>query len=206
MGEFFGKEYKLKYLDELLPFKEIIEADYIETTPEDIVFRSTLTDPPTLIDSTPQSKRDNPQGVPNETIILTEEEVKMLTIPERKEFVGALGISVYRTRELCLKDIKYWVNRIAREYSVEEAKEYLSSKRGPFMVKLQLTSGTGLIRKKFNKKGHKNVLLNEGEAIDKYIKETYPKTSIEELLDGDILQEYNKLLGIKDSEDDGAER
>lgn len=202
MDELFEKKYTLKYIDELLPFKEIIETYYIETSPEDIVYRSTLTDPPTIIDSTPQSKRDNSQGVKIEPIILTDEEVEMLTIPERKEFVGDLGLSVYKSRELCLKDIKYWVNRIARNYSLEEAEEYLNSKRGPFMVKLQLTSATGLIQKKFNKKGHKNVLLNEGELIDYYIQETYPEANIEDLLEEDVLQEYNKRRGNNNSEDD----
>lgn len=202
MGEHFERNYTLKYLDELNPFKEIIEADYIKTSPDDIVYRSTLTDPPTIIDSTPQSKRSDPLGVRKEPIILTDEEVEMLTLPERKEFVGLLGISVYKSRELCLKDIKYWVNRIARNYSIEEAEAYLYSKRGPFMVKLKLSSATGLIQKKFNKKGHKNVLLNEGEVIDFYIQETYPESNIEDLFEEDILQEYNKRLGKNNSEDD----
>lgn len=51
------KKYALMYEDELLTFMEVIDADYIQTSSSDIVFRSTLTDPTTIIDSIPQSKR-----------------------------------------------------------------------------------------------------------------------------------------------------
>lgn len=154
------KKYTLKYEKELLPFMEVIETMYVETSEEDIVFRSTLTDPPTLKDSTPQSKRENDEGVEEEVIIPTKEEVDSLNENEKKDFVGDRAISVFKSREKCLKDIKNIVNHVADKYSLEEAEAYLNEKRGPFMVKLQLSQEVGLIEREFNKQGHKNVLLS----------------------------------------------
>lgn len=179
------KKFTLKYGEELHPFMEVIDAIYVETSEDDIVFRSTLTDPPTLKDSTPQSKRENDEGFEEEAIILTEEEVVCLTEKEKKDFVGDRAISVFKSREKCLKDIRAIVNYIADKYSSEEAEAYLNEKRGPFMVKLKLSEEVGLIERKFNKKGHKNVLLNEGVVINDYVIETYPSMELGELLNND---------------------
>lgn len=182
----------LRYEAELISFIETIEAYYRIASSEDVVFRSTLTDPPTLKDSIPQSKRENEDGIEEEEIILSEEEIAALTEGEKKEFVGSRGLSVYKSYEKCIADIKFWINRIAGNYSREEAEAYLNERRGPFMVKLQLSAEAGLIEKKFNKKGHKNVLLNEGELIDNYIIATYAPLSIEELLEESVFSETSE--------------
>ncbi len=187
------KKYTLMYEEELLPFMEVIDAAYIQTTSSDIVFRSTLTDPPTIIDSTPQSKRGDEERMEEEKMIFTSEEVSLLTDEEKKSYVGERAISVFKSREKCLKDIKNIVNRIAENYSLEEAEAYLNEKRGPFIVKLKFSDKVGLIQRKFNKKGHKNVLLNEGESIDSYIVETYPSVDIVALLEEDKLDKYRTI-------------
>ena len=200
------KKYTLKYEEELLPFMDVIDAMYVETSEDDVVFRSTLTDPPTKKDSTPQSKRMSDNGVEEEAIILTKEEADSLTEKEKRSFVGDLAISVFETREKCLKDIRNIVNHIAAKYSLDEAEAYLNEKRGPFMVKLKLSREVGLIEKEFNKKGHKNVLLNEGEFINDYVIETYPPMKLRDLLNEKNLNEYIKSDDESEVNNDTPER
>ena len=196
-----NKKYTLKYEEELLPFMEVIEAMYIETSEEDVVFRSTLADPPTLKDSTPQSKRENEEGVEEEVIILTKEEADTLTEKEKKDFVGERAISVFKSREKCLKELRNIVNHIADKYSLDESETYLNAKRGPFMVKLKLSPKVGLIEKEFNKNGHKNVLLNEGEVVNDYVIETFPSMEFRDLLNEKNLNKYSNSEGENEVRD-----
>lgn len=195
------KKYTLKYEKELLPFQGVIEAKYVETSEDDVVFRSTLTDPPTLKDSTPQSKRENEEGVEEEDIILTAEEVDSLTEKEKEDYVGSRAISVYESIEKCFEGLKSIVNHIAKKYSLEESETYLYEKRGPYIVKLQLAPQVGLIEKEFNNKGHKNVLLNEGEVINDYVIETFPSIELRELLNKKNLDKYNIQYGENEVND-----
>ena len=74
------------------------------------------------------------------------------------------------------------------------------------MVKLKLSREVGLIEKEFNKKGHKNVLLNEGEFINDYVIETYPPMKLRDLLNEKNLNEYIKSDDESEVNNDTPER
>ena len=171
---------KLKYESELDPFMDFIQTEYCESTL--CVFRSVLSVPPTEIDSTPQSKRLL-DFIPNEfDLQLTKEEVKLMTDGERREYVGNLAISVFKSKDKAQKNVREFVKHIAKSYSHEEAKVYLEERRGPYVVQLQLSPDVGLLEKKFNKKGHANLLLYEDVDIKDHIVEYYPPIRFEEII------------------------
>ena len=182
MSEPSKDKLSLKYEEELAPFRETIEAVYIKTSSSDVVFRNILTLPPTILDSTPQSKRRSEDSPIEETIILSSEEVEEMKESEKKEYIGKLAISVFTSYQKCYDNAQNIVNRIAKKYSYEEAETFLYERLGCHIVKLQFDESVGLIQKEPNKKGHKNVLLNEEVEISSFIKETYEPLNIDDLL------------------------
>ncbi|MDE6793659.1 MAG: hypothetical protein K2J48_11325 [Muribaculaceae bacterium] len=175
----------LKYEAELFPLWDTIEASYTQTSSSDVVFRNILSLPPTLLDSTPQSKRKNEEDVEEEPLLLSAEEVAEMTDGEKKSYIGERAISVFNSYKKCVANSRFWINRIAENYSLEEAEIFLSNKLGVYIVELHLGPEVGLIEKKANKKGHRNMLLNEEIDISTYIVKTYPVLTIENLLNDD---------------------
>lgn len=146
----------LQYERELFLLKDVIYDHYQES--DDVVFRNLLSDPSTIKDLTPQSKR-----VPEESeeliMELTEEDVKDMTLKEKQDYIADRTLSVYNSYENCIKDVAFWVKRIHDKYSKEEAEVYLKEKRGPYVAEIQLNKEIGLLEKRYNKKGHANMLL-----------------------------------------------
>ncbi len=175
---------KLRYEAELNPLMDYIEANYCESSL--CVFRSTISSPPTEKDSTPQSKRDEAGKGQDLDMILTQEEVELMTDKDKKEYVGNLAISVFNSKEKAEKSAIDFVRHVAK-FSYEEAEVYLNERRGAFIVKMQLSPDVGLLENRFNKKGHANLLLYEGVDIKNLIEETFPALKIE-----DIIQNSNK--------------
>lgn len=171
---------KLKYESELNPFMDFIQSEYCESSL--CVFRSVLSIPPTEIDSTPQSKRLLDFRTDELDIQLSKEDVDLMTDEERKEYVGNLAISVFKSSDKAQKNVREFVRHIAKSYSNEEAKAYLEERRGPYVVRLQLSPEVGLLEKKFNKKGHANLLLYEDVHIKDHIVEVYPPLRFSEIV------------------------
>ena len=171
---------KLKYESELNPLIDFIQTEYCESSL--CVFRSVLSVPPTEIDSTPQSKRLLDFRPEEFDLQLAKEDVDLMTDGEKREYVGNLAISVFKSKEKAEKNVKDFVRHIARSYSQEEAKVYLEERRGPYVVQLQLSSDVGLLERKFNKKGHANLLLYEDVDIKDHIVEVYPPIRFEEII------------------------
>lgn len=171
---------KLKYESELNPFMDFIQSEYCESSL--CVFRSVLSIPPTEIDSTPQSKRLLDFRTDELDIQLSKEDVDLMTDEERKEYVGNLAISVFKSSDKAQKNVREFVRHIAKSYSNEEAKAYLEERRGPYVVRLQLSPEVGLLEKKFNKKGHANLLLYEDVDIKDHIVEVYPPLRFSEIV------------------------
>ena len=171
----------LRYEQELSLLKDVIYEDYGES--EDIVFRNLLTIPSTIKDITPQSKR-----IPEETqelsIELTEDDVKEMTLKEKREYIADRTLSVYNSYENCFNDVAFWIKRIQEKYSKEEAEIYLKEKRGPFIAEIRLRQDMGLLEKRYNKKGHANMLMYEGSDFDSHITKIYGPFSINDLLKG----------------------
>ncbi len=185
---------KLRYEAELNPFMDFIEANYSESSL--CVFRSTLSDPPTEKDSTPQSKRSETERGEELELTLTKEDVEGMTDDEKKLYVGSLAISVFRSEEKAQKNVFDMVKHIAKNFSPDEALAYLQDKRGPYIVKLQLSPDVGLLENRFNKKGHANLLLYEGVDISEQIIEILPPIKFE-----DIIQKVNKKdIDVRNSE------
>ena len=172
---------RLTYSEELLPMADYIAAHYDES--DQTVYRSVLSVPPGIIDSTPQSKRDIPERGEELILTLTDEEVASMSDEDKKEYVANLAISVFKSLPKCQANIKSLVKHIARKYSYEEAEKYLKDSRGPFIVKIQLDESIGLLEKRFDKKGHGNLLMYEGKRIDDYIVEVYDPLDMKDLLD-----------------------
>ena len=171
---------KLKYEAELNPLMDFIQMEYCESSL--CVFRSVLSVPPTEIDSTPQSKRLMEFRPEELDLTLTKEEVDLMTDDEKKEYVGNLAISVFKSKEKAEKNVKDFVKHIAKSYSQEEAKAYLEERRGSYLAMLQLSPDIGLLEKKFNKRGHANLLIYEDVDISDYIVEIYPPLRFEEIV------------------------
>ena len=101
---------------------------------------------------------------------------------EKKEYVGNLAISVFKSKEKAEKNVKDFVKHIAKSYSHEEAKVYLEERRGPYVAMLRLSPDIGLLENKFNKRGHANLLLYEDVDISDYVVEIYPPLRFEEIV------------------------
>ena len=91
----------LQYERELFLLKDVIYDHYQES--DDVVFRNLLSDPSTIKDLTPQSKR-----VPEESeeliMELTEEDVKDMTLKEKQDYIADRTLSVYNSYENCIKE------------------------------------------------------------------------------------------------------
>ena len=171
---------KLKYESELNPLMDFIQTEYCESSL--CVFRSVLSVPSTEIDSTPQSKRLMEFRAEELDFQLTKEDVDIMTDEEKKEYVGNLAISVFKSKEKAEKNVKDFVKHIAKSYSQEEAKAYLEERRGRYVAMLQLSPDIGLLEKNFNKRGHANLLLYEDVDINSHIVEIYPPLRFEEIV------------------------
>lgn len=205
MNESSLDSLSLRYEAELAPLMETVNAIYRQTLSTDVAYRNILSLPPTLLDSTPQSKRRREDDVEEEIIILAEEEVEGMTESEKKEYVGALAISVFTSYQKCYDNAKRIVNRIAQNYSVEEAETFLKEKLGCYIAKLQLDEKVGLIQRKPNKKGHQNVLLNEGVDICEYIEEIYDPLNLNALLTPDITNNTDNQIKMEKEADNANE-
>lgn len=124
MSEPSKDKLSLKYEEELAPFRETIEAVYIKTSSSDVVFRNILTLPPTIIDSTPQSKRRSEDSPEEETIILSSEEVEEMKESEKKEYIGKLAISVFTSYQKCYDNAQNIVNRVAKNILTRRLKHF----------------------------------------------------------------------------------
>lgn len=58
----------------------------------------------------------------------------------------------------------------------------MKEKRGPYIAEIQLTNEIGLIEKRYNKKGHANILLYEDADLDAQILNVYRPFDINDLL------------------------
>ncbi len=180
---------KLRYEAELNPFTDFIEANYCESS--QCVFRSTISDPPSEKDSIPQSKRTDIDRALELDMPFSQDEVEEMTDDEKREYVGSLAISVFRSKEKAQKNVIDMIRHIAKNFSQEEAMIYLQERRGPYLAKIQLSPDVGLLEKKFNKKGHANLLLYEGVDIKNYVQETYDPIRFEDIAKTNYKKDIN---------------
>lgn len=169
----------LRYEKELAPLRDVIYQDYHES--EDMVFRNILSVPSTIKDITPQSKRVAPE-VDELIVELTEEDIKDMSLKEKREYIADRTLSVYNSLENCLAETAFWVRRIRDRYSIEDAEIYLKEKRGAYIAEIQLNKEIGLIETHYNKKGHANVLLYEGGDLGTNIVRIHGPFTLAELL------------------------
>lgn len=175
-----NRHKKLRYDRELKPFQDFIQEYYQESN--ETVFRSTLTTPPSEDDSFPQSKRESSERGSALEWELTPAEVDEMSHGEKKEYVADHSLSVFVSMAKCKANVANITRHISRKFSREEAEVYLKDKRGVYIVEMEIDGSIGLIERKADKKGHKNLLLYEDVSIEETIVNTYGPYELDDFL------------------------
>ena len=154
---------KLRYSEDFEKVGTTLRKYYTE---KDIyVFRTTISNPPTEIDSIPQIFRDKGDEDGIYKYEPTAEELSKLDEKDRLSFIGERGLSVYKSENKLIKESIRSYKVVKKKFGEEEAKAYAEKKRGIYIERLHITPDVGLLGK-FSKSGHANLLLYEGFTIN----------------------------------------
>lgn len=154
---------KLRYSEDLKKVETTLRKYYTE---KDIyVFRTSISNPPAEIDSIPQKFRNKGDKERTYEYEPTAEELSMLDEKDQLSFIGARGLSVYKSEEKLKKESIRTYKGIKKKYGEDEAKAYAEKSRGIYIQKLHITPDVGLLGK-FSSSGHANLLLYEGFTIN----------------------------------------
>ena len=155
----------LRYSDVLSQFGDVIGKEFKFDFDEMYVYRTSLTTPPTDIDTLPKHRRDElTMGKPYE-FEYTPEEIAEMDYEEKKGLVTKEGMSVHQTLSKAISEAKR-AYRKQKERLGEEAGERFIVERGSFIMRLRINNKVGLISDFHRTTKHANVLLKEGVTIE----------------------------------------